>query len=49
MKPNGDMEQFVFWISAYDNEDKLVYLIPIHLVYRPELTGDDFMPDDLPW
>lgn len=49
MKPHGDMEQFVFWVSAYDYGGNLVHLTPIHLVYRPDITGDDFMPEGLPW
>lgn len=49
MKPRGDMERFVFWVSAYDHKGDLVHLTPIHLVYRPDITGNDFMPDDLLW
>lgn len=49
MKPRGDMEEFVFWVSAYDYNGVEVDLTPVYFLYRPDLTGDDFMPEDLPW
>lgn len=49
MKPRGDMEEFVFWVSAYDYNGAEVHLAPVYFLYRPDLTGDDFMPEDLPW
>lgn len=49
MKPRGDMEEFVFWVSAYDYNGVEVHLAPVYFLYRPDLTGDDFMPEDLPW
>lgn len=48
MKPHGDMERFVFWVSAYGYNDDLLHFTSIHLVYRPDITGDDFMPEGLP-
>ncbi len=49
MKPRGDEEQIIFWVSAYDNYDVEIHLQPIYMLYKENVKeGDMFLYDELP-
>ncbi len=49
MKPRGDEEQIIFWVSAYDNYDVEIHLQPIYMLYRENFKeGDMFSYDEFP-